>query len=148
MSRGGKAKPLALGFLTLASAACCLCFLLDHPGTQVLFALLASLFPVALMVVGASRKGRTGRLGPVFLTLALLLLGGVGGMLAVRGQVEELPWVGGLPLAAAFLIYAVFLGPLFLISLAYGLTFERESLQEEELAALRRDFSPPRGGEE
>jgi hypothetical protein len=129
-------------FLGLAAPLIFFSFLLDHPISEAIFAFLATLFPLALMALGASRRGHLGRLGFFFLRLALILLSAVGGMFFLRGRVTELPWLWGLPLTAALQIYLVFWLPLGLVSLAYGLSFENQTLRQEDLDALRRLRGP------
>lgn len=131
-------QPTLLLFLGLAAPLILFSFLLDHPVSEAVFALLATLFPVALMALGASRRGQLGRLRFLFFALALILVSAVGGMLFLRGRVTELPWFWGLPLTAALQIYLVFWLPLGLVSVAYGLSFESQTLRQEDLDALRR----------
>ena len=59
-------------------------------------------------------------------------------MLALRGRVLDGPWIAGLPVALALLLYGVFLLPLVVISLGFALTFDRFDVEEAELEELRR----------
>ncbi len=140
------AKKAALLFLAIFSPVIMLTFLFSHPGAQVIFAILATAFPVALIAIGASKQGQ---LGPLRLPLSALLIlqeGCVVAMIFLRGTVNEAPWIGGLPLAAAIQLYAAWLMPLALVALAYGLTFDSFSLKEEDLArisSLKKNFPAP-----
>ncbi len=127
------AKRVALIFLAAASLLILVSFSLPGRLGEVLFAVLAVAFPVALILLGASRKGRIGRRGAILLALLLVLEGSVLGMLALAGRVLEGPWLGGLPLAAALQLYGMWLLPLALVALAYALTFESFTLNEEDL---------------
>lgn len=134
------ARRIALGFLAASSPLVLLTFLVRIPAGEVIFAVLATAFPVALIALGAHR---TGRLGPLLWPLAVLLLileAGLVAMLVFRGQVLELPWVGGLPLATAVQFYGLFLLPLALVSLSYAWTFDHFGLRQEDLDELRRRF--------
>jgi hypothetical protein len=130
-------KRIALLFLGIASPAMLICFWLGGRVGEVVFAGLAVGFPVALAIVGASRRGRLGPLQIPLLLLLLVLEGSVLGMLALGGRLDELPWVGGLPLAAALQLYGMWLLPLPLVALAYALTFDRFTLTEDDLARVR-----------
>ena len=129
---------LALAFLAAASPAVLAAFWLGGPVGEVAFALLGTGFPIALIVLGAARRGRLGPLRLPLLLLTLILEGAVVAMLLARGRLAELPWVGGLPLAAAVQLYGMWLAPLALVALAYALTFESFTLREEDLERLRR----------
>ncbi len=138
------AQRAALAFLAIASPIILLTFLAGTALGDVVFALLAAAFPVALAVLGAGR-GRPGRLLVPLAVLALILEACVVAMLVLRGRVPDAPWLGGLPLAAAVQVYGLFLLPLALVSLAYAFTFERFGLRREDLEALRRRFRRGRG---
>jgi hypothetical protein len=117
---------LALGFLAGAAPALLLAMLLNGRAGAVIFAVLAAAFPVALMALGASRRGRLGRLAWPLLAVLGLLEGCVVGMLALAGRVAEGPWLFGLPLAAVLELGGLFLLPLPIVVLAYALTFRAE----------------------
>jgi hypothetical protein len=134
------AKRLALVFLALAPPVMLITFMVGTPVGETVFAILGILFPIALTMLGAQRRGSLGPLKWPFAIWALLLVGGVVVMLQTRGQILEVPWFGGLPLPAAVQFYIVFLIPFFIVSLAYGLTFDRFGLREEDLETLRRRF--------
>ncbi len=134
------AKRLALAFLALSSPLILLTFLFPIPGAELLFAVLAVAFPIALIVLGAEHRGRLGPLLLPLAGLAVFLELCVAGMLVLRGQVLEGPWLGSLPLATAIQFYGLFLAPLVFVSLAYALTFERFGLRQDDLDELRRRF--------
>lgn len=114
---------------------------------EALFAALAAAFPVALAILGATRGGRLGPLRVPLLALFVILESCVFGMFVFRGRLEELPWVGGLPLAAAIQLYGMWLLPLALVTITYALTFDSFTLTEEDLDRLQR-FKPPVASEE
>jgi hypothetical protein len=120
----------------------------QHSLSELLFSLLAVLFPVVLIVVGATRKGRLGPTAAPLACLAVILVSCVVGMLILRGRTVDGPWFGGLPLAAALQIYGVWLGPLGLVALAYALTFDGFGLRESDLESLRRMKTTSKQGEE
>ena len=130
------ARRIALLFLAIASPLLLALFLMPWPWAESLFAVLVMAYPVALIVVAVARKGR---LGPVVWSLVGLLLfleACAIGMLVLRGRVLDGPWFGGLPLAAAIQLYGLWLVPLLLVALAYGLTFDRFELRQEDLDRL------------
>ena len=130
----------ALIVLGLSSPLILLTFIV---GYEVIFALSAAAFPVALIALGAQRQGRLGPLSWPLAMLAVTLLACIGAMLWLRGQIFAAPWVGGLPLATAVQVYGLFLAPLALVSLAYAWTFERFFLPDDDLEELRRRFESP-----
>ncbi len=113
---------------------------------EVSFVLLVMAFPAALIALAVARNGKVGplRLPLVALTLILEVCGVA--ILLLRGQILEAPWFWGFPVAAAIQIYGLWLGPLLLVAIAYGLTFDRWELREEDLRRFnaRRDRN---GGE-
>ncbi len=135
------ARRFALLFLGLASPAMVVCSWFSGFVAELCFVLLVMAFPVALIALAVARNGK---LGPLWLPLAALTLileaCGVA-MLLLRGQILEAPWFAGFPVAAAIQIYGLWLGPLLLVALAYGLTFDRWELREEDLRRFnaRRD---------
>jgi len=134
------AKRMALSVLAISSPVILLTFFWRSAAGEVLFSLLAVIFPVALIVLGAQKGGR---LGPLFVPLAVVLLelvAGVVAMLALRGRVLDGPWLWGLPLATAIQVYGLFLLPLLVVALSYALSFERYGLRAEDLEELRRRF--------
>jgi hypothetical protein len=142
------ARRVSLLFLALASPVVLLSFLIPGPGAEALFAVLAMGYPVALIALAVARQGRLGPLGVPLLVLLIIFEGCVVAMLLLRGRVLDGPWFGGLPLAAAFQLYGLWLAPLLLVALIYALTFDRYELPEEELErlrALRRDAEDGEG---
>jgi hypothetical protein len=123
--------------LALLSAGIFGSMLLGGRAGQILFGALVVLFPLPLMALGALRRGRLGTLVPVLLLLGVLLEGGFLGMLLLAGRVSEAAWVAGLPAATALLLTSVWLVPLVIVSLAYGLTFPQLGIRDEDLARLR-----------
>lgn len=132
-------KRIALGFLALASPVIVAASLVRIPFGDVLFALLATAFPFALIAVAADRRGALGPLAGPLLGLLVYYEACVAAMYLARGW-DEAPWALGLPLAAAIHFYGVFLLPLVLIALLYARTFDRFGLTREDLDDLRRRF--------
>lgn len=132
------AKHIALLFLGLSAPLILWTFVAGSAVGEVVFALLAAAFPVALIVLGAQRGGSLGPLTVPLVVLLAVLEGSVVAMLWLRGQVLEAPWIGGFPLTAAIQIYGLFLAPLGLVSLAYAWTFDRFGLRQKDLDDLRR----------
>lgn len=130
-----------LAFLAAASPLILVSFVFGGPLLEVVYAVLAVLFPVALIALGAQRGGRLGPLAGPLASLAAILVACVVAMLLLRGRVADGPWLGGLPLATAVQVYGVFLLPLGLVSFAYAWTFDRFGLRQSDLDELRRRFS-------
>ncbi len=140
------ARRSALLFLGLASPAMLVCSWFSGFVAEVSFVLLVMAFPAALIALAVARNGRLGPLGLPLVALTLILeVCGIA-MLLLRGRVLIGPWFGGFPVAAAIQIYGLWLGPLLLVAIAYGLTFDRWELREEDLRRFnaRRDRN---GGE-
>lgn len=101
----------------------------------------------SVMALGASRRGRLGPLGPVFLFVFVTLTGGFGAALLLEGRDAggaDL-WLG-LPPAAAVILYGVGTLPLVVVPLAYALTFERYTLDGEDWERIREvEVEPPTG---
>ena len=134
------ARRLALAFLAISSPLILLTFIVGTAAGEVLFAFLGMAFPVALIVLGGHRCGHLGPLLWPLVALLLILEGCVVAMLALRGQILDAPWLGGLPLATAVQVYGLFLLPLLLVALAYAWTFESFGLRQADLDELRRRF--------
>lgn len=117
------ARHLALSGLTTASLATLLCCMVDTPWTAQVFAAALVVFPVALMLLGASHA--RSRVGPVALwTLGLLLLllaASMAGLFWTRGTDTHLL---GLPAGVILLIAGLFLLPLVLTTLGFVASFE------------------------
>ncbi len=133
----------ALVFLGLASPAVLLSFVIPGPAASAFFAALAMAFPVALIALAVARDGRLGGLGPPLALLLVLLEASVAGMLLLRGRVADGPWIGGLPAAAALMVYGLWLAPLVVVALAHALCFDRAGLRTEDLDELARRFREP-----
>ena len=104
-----------------------------------LFALLVTALPVALMALGASRRGRLGGgLGVALLLLLVWLEGLVLAILLLGGDVLAQPRVAGLPLKAALQVYGLGLGTLVFVVLAYAFSFDSGGLSEQDLEAIRK----------
>lgn len=103
---------------------------------------LATAVPLALvgvMVLGAARAGRLPRsLALAFTLVGLMLAGGFAlalGLPADLGAGE--PLLLGLPRRAAIIVYGVGLLPVFVLPAAYALTFDAQTLRDEDLARVR-----------
>ncbi len=131
------ARRLALGALAVAAALILVFSFVGGAAGAVGFTLVAGCVPFALMALGAAPRRPGEAALPIALGLALVELSLVG-MLALRGRVLDGPWLGGLPLAAAFQIYGVFLLPLVVTALGFALTFRRFGVDQDELERLRR----------
>jgi hypothetical protein len=94
-----------------------------------------SLATGAMMALGAARNGRLGVLWlPILVTVGIV----AGGLLlawALPGVGEPL-WFG-LPRRAAIVLYGVGLLPVFVLPLAYALTFDRVTLCAEDIERVR-----------
>ncbi len=100
---------------------------------ELCFVLLVMAFPAALIALAVTRNGKLGPLWVPLVALTLILEGCGVAMLLLRGHVLEGPWFGGFPVGTAVQIYGLWLGPLLLVALAYGWTFSRWELREEDL---------------
>jgi len=103
-----------------------------------LFAIATAALMVAVLMLGAGRADRPlGVLKWVFAFCFIVLAAGF--TLALRAPAVTASarfWLG-LPYGAAIVLYGVGLLPLLVLPLAFALTFERTTLSEAELAALR-----------
>lgn len=94
---------------------------------------------VAIMILGAARDEGVGRLKIPFAFVALNLIVGFVAALALpatEGAASGL--FLGLPLRAAIIIYGVGLLPIFVLPVAYALTFETQTLSAADLERVRR----------
>lgn len=102
-------------------------------------ALATAVAMLATMVLGAARAGRRnaglGGLAGPFLVTFLLVSGGFSLALILPAAGE--PLVLGLPRRAAVVLYGIGLLPLFVLPVAYALTFEEMTLSEEDLERVR-----------
>ncbi|MGZ3333039.1 MAG: hypothetical protein ACXU9Z_10980 [Gemmatimonadaceae bacterium] len=94
----------------------------------------------AIMILGAARGDRgVGPLKIPFAFVILMLLIGFGAALALpatEGPLSRL-WLG-LPARAAIVIYGVGLLPIFVLPIAYALTFETQTLSAEDVERVRK----------
>ena len=97
---------------------------------------------VAMMTLGAARRGRVAkRLLVAFVGVGLLLAAAFILALALPegpggGTLGE-PLVLGLPRRAAVVVYGVGLLPVFVLPIVYALTFEAQTLGDEDLERVR-----------
>ncbi len=131
------AHRLALVLLALAAPAALLAFCLGWPWIGALASGVA--LPIALMSLGAARRGRLGRLWLPLLALGLVLGAGWAAILALP---HGGPDVAGLPLATALMIFVMIPLPLVVLGLAYALTFDRLGLSSEDLERVRAARRP------
>ena len=93
----------------------------------------------AIMVLGAARGRRgIGSLAIPFAFVVAMLAIGFGAALALpasEGPLSKL-WLG-LPLRAAIVIYGVGLLPIFILPIAYALTFETQTLSAQDVERVR-----------
>jgi hypothetical protein len=93
---------------------------------------------VGMMVLGAARgRGGIGRLVWPFTLIYAVLLAGFGAVLLMppESTTTTTLWLG-LPARAAIIIYGIGILPLFLLPIAYALTFDSMTMSEEDLARL------------
>ncbi|HEX4959590.1 MAG TPA: hypothetical protein VF173_02030 [Thermoanaerobaculia bacterium] len=126
------AHRLALVLLALAAPASLLAFGAGWPRVGALAG--GVLLPVALMILGAARRGRLGRL---WLPLLFTTLVFAGGWAAILTLPHGGPDVAGLPLATALMIFVLVPVPLLVTGLAYALTFDRLGLAAADLERVR-----------
>lgn len=94
---------------------------------------------VAMMVLGAARRGRSPRMTAwvaIGLTFVVLVAGLAVALLLPPPAPGDRLWLG-LPAGAAAVLYGVGLLPLLVLPLAYAWSFDSESLGEDALARLR-----------
>jgi len=93
----------------------------------------------AIMILGATRGDRgVGPLKIPFAFVILMLVIGFGAALALpatEGPLSRL-WLG-LPARAAIVIYGIGLLPIFVLPIAYALTFETQTLSAEDVERVR-----------
>jgi hypothetical protein len=124
----------ALALLAAASVAALLAFCAGGSVGLWLGVLAGALFPVSLILLGAARGGRLGRLVVPILILGVILAAGLA--LAVFLP-EGGPDLLGLPLGTALMIFVVVPVPLLLTCLAYAFTFDHVGLRQEDLDRVR-----------
>lgn len=93
---------------------------------------------LATIVLGAARStGGVGRLAVPFVLIYVLLLAGFGAALALPAEAgPDAPLWLGLPRRAAIVLYGIGIVPLFLLPVAYALTFDSATLREADLARV------------
>jgi hypothetical protein len=134
---------LALILLALAAPAALLAFCVGGSAGPWIAAIAAMsggvVLPLALMVLGAARRGRLGRLWLPLVATALIFAAGWWAILALP---HGGPDVLGLPLATALMIFVLIPLPLVVTGLAYALTFDRLGLTPEALERVRAARRP------
>ena len=94
---------------------------------------------VAVMVLGAAREGRVGRLAIPFAFSGLVLAGGFGLALALPAtEAPGAPLYLGLPLRAAIILYGIGLFPIVVLPIAYALTFGEQTLPAADVERVRQ----------
>ncbi|HEX2201648.1 MAG TPA: hypothetical protein VHG91_00045 [Longimicrobium sp.] len=93
---------------------------------------------VAAMALGAARAGRIGRLKLPFAFVFVVLAGGFAAALALPPEAPGAALFLGLPLRAAIVLIGVGMLPLFVLPVAYALTFDEMTLSEADLERVRR----------
>lgn len=103
--------------------------------------LMAIMVPVtlfAIMILGAVRATRPlGRLVWPFLLVFLLVAGGFVLALLLPTETRDSGLVFGLPARAAVILLGVGVVPLFMLPVAYALTFDTHTLSEDDIARVR-----------
>ena len=98
---------------------------------------------VAIMVLGVARDDR--RLGRLAVPIGVVLVLVAGGFLLALGlpadRADGPLWLG-LPPRAAVILYGVGLLPLFILPVAYALTFDALTLDDADLARVRAARAP------
>lgn len=93
----------------------------------------------AVMILGAIRRSRgIGRLAIPFAFVALILVAGFGAALAMPSTeaTGSTLWLG-LPARAAIVIYGIGLLPIFVLPIAYAVTFETQTLSADDIERVR-----------
>lgn len=140
---------IARAVLAAASVACFAALLLGGDAAEYVLALTCATFPPALIVLGASRRGRCGRgvliaSGALFAVLGVSLLT----LFLLRGRGMDVPMLFGVPLPVVVLLGGIWLVPLAFVGLVYALTFESHGISEEDLRRLRALGGDPDGAAE
>ena len=93
---------------------------------------------VAVMVLGAARDGRVGRLAIPFAFSGVVLAGGFALALALpANEAAGVPLYLGLPLRAAVVLYGIGLFPIVVLPIAYALTFSEQTLTAADVERVR-----------
>jgi len=122
----------ALALLALAALASLLGSVWGSPW---LAAMGGAVFPVALMALGAARKGRLGPLRGPLLLLGIVLAGVFAALVVLP---DGGPEAGPLPLGTVLMLFVLVPVPFLLVSWAYAAFFDRWFLREEDLERIRR----------
>lgn len=127
-------RSTALVLLTLGFPLLLVGFWLPAPlGGWVLVATNAVL-PMALVGLAVSRSHRRGSPGRVLWVVVVLVALAFAGILATTG--DPSPVLGGVPAAALFLLFGLWVVPLIFVCSVYTRTFRRFAPTDEELAGL------------
>lgn len=95
---------------------------------------------VSLMVLGVVRRGQgLGTLLLPMLLVAGLVVGAFAAALLLGPEAPGGPMLLGLPRRAAIVLYGVGLLPMFILPIAYALTFDRMTLSDADLERVRRE---------
>ena len=102
-------------------------------------AIATSVSMVATMALGAARADRPnaglGKLIVPFAAVLLIMVGAFAAALLLPAAAE--PLLLGLPRRAAIVLYGIGVLPVFILPLAYALTFDELTLTEEDLKRVR-----------
>ena len=94
---------------------------------------------LAMTVLGAARGKRgVGRLAVPLASMFVVLLVGFGAALMMPAEDAGSPLWFGLPPRAAVILYGVGILPLFVLPIAYAMTFETMTLDEADLERVRQ----------
>jgi hypothetical protein len=103
-----------------------------------LMAVLVPLTLFAILILGAVRNTRPlGRLAWPLLVVFLLVTGGFVLALVLPDEHSTSTLVLGLPARAAVIVFGVGIVPLFMLPLAYALTFDSYTLSDDDIARVR-----------
>jgi hypothetical protein len=93
---------------------------------------------VAIMVLGAARGGRVGKLAIPFAFSGVVLAAGFALALALPADERAAsPLYLGLPLRAAIVIYGIGIFPIVVLPIAYALTFHEQTLNAADIERVR-----------
>ena len=92
---------------------------------------------LATMVLGASNRRGIGRLMIPFAAMFLVLLVGFGAVLVMPAEAAGSALWLGLPPRAAIVLYGIGVLPLFVLPIAYALTFDSLTLTDSDLERVR-----------
>jgi len=90
---------------------------------------------VGFMILGSAKNGKVGSLKLPFLFILFILLIGFSAMFLLPVG-ENIIYLWGFPLPTAVMIYFVWLLPLFVIPVAYALTFDNLTLTDSDLKRI------------